>query len=82
MYKSLHKENLGVININIKVNNLNINYLKMGEGKTVLILPGWGTTINVYKKYDGFYIHIRKCNMLRYAWIWRVRASKRAMESR
>ena len=38
-----------MISIDIKVNNLNINYLKMGEGKTVLILPGWGTTIDVYK---------------------------------
>lgn len=38
-----------VIFINISVKNLNINYEKMGEGKTVLILPGWGTTIDVYR---------------------------------
>lgn len=30
------------------INNLNINYIKTGNGKAVLILPGWGTTINTY----------------------------------
>ena len=30
------------------INNLNINYIKKGNGKTALILPGWGTTINTY----------------------------------
>lgn len=30
------------------INNLNINYIKRGNGKAVLILPGWGTTINTY----------------------------------
>lgn len=30
------------------INNLNINYIKKGTGKAVLILPGWGTTINTY----------------------------------
>ena len=30
------------------INNLKINYIKKGNGKTVLIIPGWGTTINVY----------------------------------
>lgn len=34
--------------IETNINNLKINYIKKGEGKTVLILPGWGTTINVY----------------------------------
>lgn len=27
---------------------MNINYIKQGTGKSVLILPGWGTTINTY----------------------------------
>ena len=31
------------------IENLKINYVKKGTGRTVLILPGWGTTINVYK---------------------------------
>lgn len=31
------------------VGGLNINYIKQGNGKNVLILPGWGTTINTYK---------------------------------
>lgn len=39
---------LGVIKIKINIKDLNINFIKQGEGKTVLILPGWGTTINVY----------------------------------
>ena len=30
------------------IKNLSINYIKKGSGKTVLILPGWGTTINTY----------------------------------
>ena len=30
------------------INGLNIHYIKKGEGKPVLILPGWGTTIDVY----------------------------------
>lgn len=38
-----------MIKINIKVKGLNVNYIKMGKGKTALILPGWGTNINVYK---------------------------------
>lgn len=37
-----------MIEIKIKVKDLDINYIRKGEGKTVLILPGWGTTINVY----------------------------------
>lgn len=41
---------LGVIEIKIKIKDLDINYIKKGEGKTVLILPGWGTTINVYTR--------------------------------
>lgn len=31
------------------IKNLKINYIKKGIGKTVLIIPGWGATINVYK---------------------------------
>ena len=30
------------------IDNLNVNYIKQGNGKAVLILPGWGTTINTY----------------------------------
>ena len=30
------------------IDNLNINYIKKGIGHNVLILPGWGTTINTY----------------------------------
>jgi len=37
-----------VILIKTSINNLSINYLKKGNGKAVLILPGWGTTINTY----------------------------------
>lgn len=37
-----------MISIKTIINNLNINYIKKGNGKTVLILPGWGTTVNTY----------------------------------
>lgn len=37
-----------MISIKTIINNLNINYIKKGTGKAVLILPGWGTTINTY----------------------------------
>lgn len=37
-----------MIKIEVNIKNLKINYIKRGNGKTVLILPGWGTTINVY----------------------------------
>lgn len=37
-----------MISIKIRLNNLNINYIKRGNGKNVLILPGWGTTISTY----------------------------------
>lgn len=37
-----------MISIKTIINNLNINYLKKGNGKAVLILPGWGTTVNTY----------------------------------
>jgi len=37
-----------VIYIKTTIQNLNINYIKQGTGKAVLILPGWGTTINTY----------------------------------
>ena len=30
------------------IDNLKINYIKKGEGKAVLIIPGWGTSINTY----------------------------------
>ena len=34
--------------IKTRIDGLNINYIKQGNGKNVLILPGWGTTINTY----------------------------------
>lgn len=37
-----------MIKIRTVIDGLNINYIKKGEGKTVLILPGWGTTIDTY----------------------------------
>jgi len=37
-----------VFKIKTKIDGLNINYIKQGNGKNVLILPGWGTTINTY----------------------------------
>lgn len=37
-----------MILIKTSINNLSINYLKKGNGKAVLILPGWGTTIDTY----------------------------------
>lgn len=37
-----------MISIKTIINNLNINYIKKGNGKAVLILPGWGTTVNTY----------------------------------
>ena len=37
-----------MVSIKTNINNLNINYIKKGNGKTVLILPGWGTNINTY----------------------------------
>ena len=39
---------MGGIIINTVINNLNINYIKQGTGDPILILPGWGTTINTY----------------------------------
>lgn len=38
-----------MISIKTNINNLNINYIKTGVGKAVLILPGWGTTIDTYR---------------------------------
>ena len=38
-----------MIYIEIKINGLNINYIKEGKGKPVLILPGWGTTVDTYR---------------------------------
>lgn len=37
-----------VIIIKIKIKDLEVNYIKKGNGKAVLILPGWGTTIDTY----------------------------------
>ena len=33
----------------VKIDNLEINYIRQGEGRPVLILPGWNTTIEVYR---------------------------------
>ena len=38
-----------MIIIKITVDNLEINYIKQGTGRNVLILPGWGTTVETYK---------------------------------
>lgn len=38
-----------MIFIKTDIHNLNINYIKEGNGKAVLIIPGWGTTINTYQ---------------------------------
>ncbi len=37
-----------MILIKTNINNLNINYIKKGNGKAVLIIPGWGATVNTY----------------------------------
>ena len=37
-----------MIQIETIVNDLEINYIKNGTGKNVLIIPGWGTTIDIY----------------------------------
>ena len=37
-----------VTKIETYIDNLKINYIKKGSGKTVLIIPGWGTVINTY----------------------------------
>lgn len=37
-----------MIKIKTIIDGLSINYIKRGSGKIVLILPGWGTTINTY----------------------------------
>lgn len=37
-----------MILIKTLIDNLNINYIKKGTGKSVLILPGWNTTIDTY----------------------------------
>jgi len=37
-----------VLKIKTVIDGLSINYIKQGNGKAVLILPGWGTTIDTY----------------------------------
>lgn len=37
-----------VTKIETNINELKINYIKKGVGKTVLILPGWGTVVETY----------------------------------
>lgn len=34
--------------MDIIIENLKINYIKKGEGKSVLIIPGWGATVETY----------------------------------
>lgn len=36
------------MNKKILINDLNINYINKGEGRSVLIIPGWGATIETY----------------------------------
>lgn len=36
-------------NIETIINGIKINFIKQGQGKNILILPGWGTQIDVYK---------------------------------
>lgn len=38
-----------MIFIKTTIKNLRVNYIKKGNGKNVLILPGWGTTIDTYE---------------------------------
>lgn len=38
----------GVDAVNMKLNNLNINYICEGSGENVLLLQGWGTEITLY----------------------------------
>lgn len=37
-----------MLQIKTIIDGLTINYIKQGTGKNILILPGWGTTINTY----------------------------------
>lgn len=37
-----------MINIETVIQKMKINYIEKGEGKAVLIIPGWGTTIDTY----------------------------------
>lgn len=37
-----------MIQIKAKIKKIQTNYIKKGAGKPVLIIPGWGTTINTY----------------------------------
>lgn len=37
-----------MIKIKIKINDLEINYIKKGTGNNVLIIPGWGAPISTY----------------------------------
>lgn len=36
--------------MNIKIDDLNINYIVRGEGKNILLLHGWGCDINIFNK--------------------------------
>lgn len=45
--------------MNIKIDDLNINYLVKGEGKNILLLHGWGCNINIFNKMIN---HLSKSN--------------------
>jgi pimeloyl-ACP methyl ester carboxylesterase len=36
--------------LKLKIDNLNINYIIKGKGKPILLLEGWNTNLNVYKR--------------------------------
>lgn len=37
-----------MIIIKVKIDDINVNYIRKGTGKAVLIIPGWGTNISIY----------------------------------
>ena len=39
----------------IEINNFNINYTDYGSGKTILLLHGWGSSLDVWNKIVEFY---------------------------
>ena len=39
----------------LEINGLNINYTDCGEGKTILLLHGWGSSLEVWNRISNFY---------------------------
>ena len=39
----------------VEINGLNINYTDCGEGKTILFLHGWGSSLDVWERLINFY---------------------------